>query len=249
MNWHATLLAATDNVAVALQPIAAGERVVVRRPEGVREVVALEAIPLCHKIALADLATSDDVLKYGYCIGEARQPIASRRLGAHAQPGEPARAAEREGPRRHEGLRRERVCRSGGASDRPHAARTLQAGCCREPRAPCRDGEGTVRVSAAASRFARPAVVTQDPLGRRCRRDHDRARRPRGACQCRRGRRITRSRASHRATDVECVHGCLRRPCTRRCASNRCLDRARRASRARSRVLRSQSRRRSPLRA
>ncbi len=75
MNWQATLLAASDNVAVALQPIAAGERVVVRAPEGMREVVALEAIPLCHKIALADLSTSDEVRKYGYCIGEARQPI------------------------------------------------------------------------------------------------------------------------------------------------------------------------------
>jgi hypothetical protein len=75
MNWQATLLAAADNVAVALQPIAAGERVVVRAPDGMREVVALEAIPFCHKIALADLSTSDEVRKHGYCIGEARQPI------------------------------------------------------------------------------------------------------------------------------------------------------------------------------
>ena len=75
MNWQATLLAAVDNVAVALQPIAAGERVVVRAPDGMREVVALEAIPLCHKIALADLSTHDEVRKYGSCIGEARQPI------------------------------------------------------------------------------------------------------------------------------------------------------------------------------
>jgi altronate hydrolase len=75
MNWQATLLAVADNVAVALQPIAAGERVIVRAPDGVREVIALEAIPLCHKIALADLSTSDEVRKYGCCIGEAREPI------------------------------------------------------------------------------------------------------------------------------------------------------------------------------
>ena len=75
MDWHATLLSQADNVAVALRPIAAGERVIVRAPGGMREVVALEAIPLCHKIALADLATGDQVLKYGHCIGEAREPI------------------------------------------------------------------------------------------------------------------------------------------------------------------------------
>jgi altronate dehydratase len=74
-SWQATLLSASDNVAVALQPIAAGERVVVRTPDGTREIVALEAIPLCHKIALDDLSTSDEVRKYGCCIGEATEPI------------------------------------------------------------------------------------------------------------------------------------------------------------------------------
>ena len=76
MNWHATLLAETDNVAVALQPIAVGERVVVHTPGGLRELIALEPIPLCHKIALDDFLPGDDVLKYGSCIGEARQAIA-----------------------------------------------------------------------------------------------------------------------------------------------------------------------------
>lgn len=76
MNWHATLLAEDDNVAVALQPIVAGARVVVRTPGGLREVIALEPIPLCHKIALDDFLPGDDVLKYGSCIGEARQAIA-----------------------------------------------------------------------------------------------------------------------------------------------------------------------------
>jgi altronate hydrolase len=70
------LLSGADNVAVALRPIAAGERVVVQGPEGPREIEALEAIPLCHKIAVADIQTGADVRKYGYCIGEARQPIA-----------------------------------------------------------------------------------------------------------------------------------------------------------------------------
>ena len=75
-DWKATLLSADDNVAVALAPIAAGERVVVRAPDGMRVVLAIDPIPLCHKIAVVDLATGDDVRKYGHCIGEARQPIA-----------------------------------------------------------------------------------------------------------------------------------------------------------------------------
>jgi hypothetical protein len=75
MTWQATSLAEDDNVATVLRPIAAGEVVSVRTPRGLHEVVALEAIPLCHKIALADLAAGDGVRKYGCCIGEARTAI------------------------------------------------------------------------------------------------------------------------------------------------------------------------------
>lgn len=75
MSFQATLLAEHDNVAVMLRPVVAGERVQVRTPAGAREVVALEGIPLCHKIAVDDIAQGNDVLKYGWCIGEARSPI------------------------------------------------------------------------------------------------------------------------------------------------------------------------------
>jgi altronate dehydratase len=75
VSWQATLLAEHDNVAVALRPIAAGEVVLVRTPLGSREVVAVEPIPLCHKIAVADLAAGEAVVKYGWCIGEARSAI------------------------------------------------------------------------------------------------------------------------------------------------------------------------------
>ena len=74
--WKATLLAPDDNVAVALAPIAAGERVVVRAPDGMRELLAIEPIPLCHKLAVVDLSMGEDVRKYGHCIGEVREPIA-----------------------------------------------------------------------------------------------------------------------------------------------------------------------------
>lgn len=76
MNWNATLLARNDNVATILRPVAAGEIVRVLTPDGVTEVVALEAIPLCHKIAFRAIAAGNDVFKYGWCVGAARSAIA-----------------------------------------------------------------------------------------------------------------------------------------------------------------------------
>lgn len=75
MNWHAVALNDADNVAVVLQPIAAGDVVTVWKPGGLIRVEAVEAVPFCHKIALADLAGGDAVLRYGQCIGEARETI------------------------------------------------------------------------------------------------------------------------------------------------------------------------------
>lgn len=75
MNWHASTLAGSDNVATLLRPVAAGERVVVRTPDGLVEVIAIDAIALCHKIALADLAPGGRVIKYGQCIGEASTAV------------------------------------------------------------------------------------------------------------------------------------------------------------------------------
>lgn len=76
MNWLATALSADDNVAVVLQPVAAGEDVVVKLGERLVTITAVEPIALCHKIALVDLRPGDAVLKYGECIGEASAPIA-----------------------------------------------------------------------------------------------------------------------------------------------------------------------------
>jgi altronate hydrolase len=73
MNWQATTLAAGDNVATVLQPIAAGETVAVWTAAGVIAITALEPVALCHKIALADLAAGTAVIKYGQCIGRPRR--------------------------------------------------------------------------------------------------------------------------------------------------------------------------------
>jgi altronate dehydratase len=64
-----------DNVAIALQTLPAGETVVV---EGVSApVVTLEAVPVSHKVAIADIPSGKPVIKYGELIG-----IAARDIGA-----------------------------------------------------------------------------------------------------------------------------------------------------------------------
>jgi altronate hydrolase len=60
-----------DNVAVATEPLAAGTEITV----GDQRVVLREDVGAGHKIALRDLADDDDVVKYGFVIGRATQPI------------------------------------------------------------------------------------------------------------------------------------------------------------------------------
>ena len=79
-NADCIVLDARDDVATALRPIAAGDEVVVRSAAGETRLVAREAIPLCHKIALRNLANGALVRKYGQTIGEATGPIPA---GAH----------------------------------------------------------------------------------------------------------------------------------------------------------------------
>ncbi len=58
-----------DTVAVALAPIATGETIL--------NITAREDIPSGHKIALADMKTGDDAIKYGFPIGHATADIAA----------------------------------------------------------------------------------------------------------------------------------------------------------------------------
>ena len=66
-----------DNVATALVGILKGERVeVVSSAQKVLErVVVKDAIPLGHKIALANMAKGDEVVKYGETIGRGSRDI------------------------------------------------------------------------------------------------------------------------------------------------------------------------------
>lgn len=61
-----------DNVAVALEPLSAGAALEL---PGL-SVTAAEDIPAGHKIALRDIAEGENIIKYGFPIGHAVQPIA-----------------------------------------------------------------------------------------------------------------------------------------------------------------------------
>jgi len=65
-----------DNIAVCLADINAGEKI----SQDGREVSAVEAIPRGHKIATADIAKGDGIIKYGERMGHATKSIAT---GSH----------------------------------------------------------------------------------------------------------------------------------------------------------------------
>ncbi len=66
-------IAEGDNVAVALRPISAGERISV----GGGVVTARQDVTPGHKIALADVTVDEQIVKYGVPIGLASTPIAT----------------------------------------------------------------------------------------------------------------------------------------------------------------------------
>lgn len=70
---NSIILADTDNVVVACQPVAINEVLA-------GGTVAREAIPQGHKVAIAPIKTGHVVVKYGKVIGRATQDIA---LGTH----------------------------------------------------------------------------------------------------------------------------------------------------------------------
>lgn len=75
MSWDATALDEADNVATALRALKPGEALTVNIGQARVELRAIEDVALCHKIAMADIAAGDAVVKYGECIGEAIRPI------------------------------------------------------------------------------------------------------------------------------------------------------------------------------
>jgi altronate dehydratase small subunit len=74
-TWDAIVLDDADGVATALRPLKAGQTIQVRYPGRIAELTPSEAIPLCHKVAVADLEPGEPLRKYGEVIGEASAPI------------------------------------------------------------------------------------------------------------------------------------------------------------------------------
>lgn len=70
-NASALQIDANDNVAVAVSRIDAGESIRIDK----KRLVVKEPIPKGHKVALASIEAGDQVIKYGYPIGHAKQSI------------------------------------------------------------------------------------------------------------------------------------------------------------------------------
>lgn len=76
--WRAVyLVPGRDNVATAVQPLTAGERVEL---EGLGAITVLDPIPFGHKFAITDIEPGDLIVKYGHAIGRATKPIS---VGQH----------------------------------------------------------------------------------------------------------------------------------------------------------------------
>jgi len=71
------VLAAEDNVGVALRDIEAHEAA---RATGGETIVAQEAIPLGHKVALTPIAPGDAIVRFGVPVGLATAVIAAGEL-------------------------------------------------------------------------------------------------------------------------------------------------------------------------
>lgn len=69
MKYTAVKIEPKDNVATVLQNIAAGDTVTYSDGGTPRAIVAREAIPVYHKIALTPLFKGGQVFKYGESLG------------------------------------------------------------------------------------------------------------------------------------------------------------------------------------
>lgn len=70
----------SDNVAVALESLKAGDIVEVEVGGGTYKIELREDIPYGHKVAIRDLERGSKIIKYGEVIGVATEDIA---MGSH----------------------------------------------------------------------------------------------------------------------------------------------------------------------
>jgi len=73
---QALALNKSDNVAVSLFDLKRGDSATVQYPNGERiSVTICEDIPKYHKFALCDIAKNENIIKYGYPIGQSKEAI------------------------------------------------------------------------------------------------------------------------------------------------------------------------------
>ena len=73
---RAIVLDARDNVAILIDPAAAGD-IAALTGEAQGEITLREAVPYGHKCATRAIAPGDDILKYGQVVGRAMATIAA----------------------------------------------------------------------------------------------------------------------------------------------------------------------------
>lgn len=72
MSKNALLIHPRDNVAIALINLAPGEEV---RAKGVEGFPVLQEIPASHKIALRDIPSGEEIIKYGETVAVSTRNI------------------------------------------------------------------------------------------------------------------------------------------------------------------------------
>ena len=77
---NAILLDPSDNVVTVTASVSCGDPVIFSRDGQMNEIIAAEAVPVFHKMAICDLSKGAAVIKYGEVIGKATMDI---RTGAH----------------------------------------------------------------------------------------------------------------------------------------------------------------------
>ena len=77
---NAILLDPSDNVVTVTIPVSCGDPVIFSRDGQMTQIIAAEAVPAFHKVAVCDLSAGAAVIKYGEVIGKAVMDI---RTGAY----------------------------------------------------------------------------------------------------------------------------------------------------------------------
>lgn len=75
MEINGLLMDLKDNVVTCVAEVPKGSEVIYRKGKEICTITAEETIPYCHKIALVDFETGEEVMKYGELIGKTSRPV------------------------------------------------------------------------------------------------------------------------------------------------------------------------------